>query len=793
MGSLERVLEEDVAKRSQGVLKVKKERKTSIDLPGEASSGEDTPPEAYEQEIENTPLAVNDAAYEDDANDDVLDLGIRIGKMRMGERLGGFVRPKFSEELTIALANPGNDRRSDEERALGGVPALADDPHDFLEPGATFINPGAGFIFGDVGMKRNLIDYLPTKEVADALTEKYRENVHYVARVLHWPSFQLLYDNFWTTALAGYEPQASAQAVVLSILFSAVASMDDIDVHRLLGRPKKTVQTNFQKGAEICLSKAQFLRTTKVETLQAFVIYLIPMCRDQLTRAHSVLVGTALRLAECMGLHRDPKDVYGFPPVECHVRRILWFQLLFLDFRCGEGHGPRPTIRREDFDTKFPLNIDDADLMSGRIEESKTRFTDMTLSRLRFECNEMQRIIWYDRVRLEKKTVSLTHVLGKIEAFRKAMSGKYEPIFDKTIPIQHYASCVLSVLLNRMHTMVLHRYLNHMSKSLPDRLRQVVITTATQQLESAVELEVTPDLHKWRWYNGVHQQWHAAFLLVNELYEHPNRKEADRLWKVFDYVFEPDTTLSRAQKGRSIIAAVKDRGAVYRDIRRLRAPGSIRSDTVAAVWRGKPADGWPKNAQPPAQQARSPPVPSNPVQLSHQDFRPNNTGASISQSAMNTSWTVDQPYTGFTKPTAITGEPFNPGQVDAYGTIPERAPSIPGVNYSSPSEHSTNDPNNWPPMISGDQNGWAPIQALPSPQNGNMQLPTSAFSMPSANFQMPNYFPQSNMPQQRANSTSSNEDMNMPDIDWSEWDKIFPPSLNTGQLDISPPQYGQNS
>lgn len=788
MGSLERVLEQDVAKRSHGV-RVRKEHKTSIDLPGEgADSGSDTPPAEYEKEMEQTPLAVVDASYEDDANDDVLDLGVRVGKMRMGERLGGFVRPKFSEELTIALANPQYDRRTDEERQMGGIPPLSDNPNDFLEPGPTFIEPGSGFIFGDVGNRRSLIDFLPTKDVADTLVTKYYERVHFLCRVLHWPQFQLLYDNFWTTVLAGYEPQASGQAVVLAVLFSATASMPENDVVSIFNRTFKAVLANFQKGAEVSLSRAQFLRTTKMETLQAFVIYLIPMCRDQLSRAHSALVGTAVRLAECMGLHRDPKDVYSFPPVECHTRRIVWFQILVLDFRTGELHGPRPCVKREDFDTRFPLNIDDADLMSGKVEESNTRFTDMTLSRLRFECNEMLRIIWYDRVRLEKKTISLTHVLGKVESFRKAMIAKYEPMLDKSIPIQHYASLTLAILLNRMHTMVLHRYLNHMTKGLPDRLRQVVLTTGTTQLESALELEETPDLQQWRWYNGAHQQWHTAFLLLFEVYQFPNRKEADRIWRVVDFVFEPDLSLSRTQRGRSIIAAVKDRGAMYRDIRRMRAPGNMRSETVRGVWNVNA----PSRAKSSEQELQAQ-APSNPVFQQTPTAQFESPSAAINQSAMNTDWSFNDEATNFfVKRNSSSAESRLARQQQAYDAVPDRAVPIPGLAYSSPSENSTNDPANWPPLISAEQRGWVPMQAAISPPNPSIHLPAAGHPMAPPNYQAPNYFQQS-MSYRRPEGTlssSSGEDAAMPDIDWSEWDKIFPPDQNNGNLDISPPRYG---
>lgn len=48
--------------------------------------------------LEPTPLAVQDAAYADEA-DDVEDLGFRIGRMRIGERIGGYYRPRLADEV----------------------------------------------------------------------------------------------------------------------------------------------------------------------------------------------------------------------------------------------------------------------------------------------------------------------------------------------------------------------------------------------------------------------------------------------------------------------------------------------------------------------------------------------------------------------------------------------------------------------------------------------------------------------------------------------------------------------
>ena len=333
--------------------------------------------------------------------------------------------------------------------------------------------------------------------------------------------------------------------------------MEEDDLTAIFGRPKSKVIANFQQGVEVALSKAQVLRTTKIETVQAFVAYLIPMCRDQMSRAHSVLVGTANSPCRMLGHAQRSSRCLWSTTGRLSVRRTVWFQLCFLDFRTGEVHGPRPCIKRDDYDTKFPLNIDDADLMAGKAE-SNTRFTDMTLSRIRFECNEMHRIIWYDRLRLEKRKITLTHLLGKIESFRKAMLSKYTPVLDVSIPLQHYARTAMTLLLERMNVMVLHRYVNNYGLEVPARIRQVCLTGGVNQMAAAVELEREPDLQKWRWYNGAHQQWHTAFLLLVEVYRFPNRREAPRIWQICDFVFEPDTSLSETQKARTIIAAVKE-------------------------------------------------------------------------------------------------------------------------------------------------------------------------------------------------------------------------------------------
>jgi hypothetical protein len=99
MGSLERTLEEDVAKKQRNSRKSASH--SLVLLPGQGdgeSSDEQSAPED-ELDLEPSHLASEDAAYYDDADDELMDLGVIFGKMRITERIGGFVRPKFAQEV----------------------------------------------------------------------------------------------------------------------------------------------------------------------------------------------------------------------------------------------------------------------------------------------------------------------------------------------------------------------------------------------------------------------------------------------------------------------------------------------------------------------------------------------------------------------------------------------------------------------------------------------------------------------------------------------------------------------
>jgi hypothetical protein len=144
-----------------------------------------------------------------------------------------------------------------------------------IAPGKDYIAPSSSFFFASEPQRFSLMQYLPTKEVADRLLEQYWKAVHHMARLLHRPTFERQWSQFWNSVDVGVEPPASLQALLMATLLSAVTSMsEDIITHEYRTQKAQLLDT-FRRGTESALFRANFLRTTKLQTLQAFVMYLV--------------------------------------------------------------------------------------------------------------------------------------------------------------------------------------------------------------------------------------------------------------------------------------------------------------------------------------------------------------------------------------------------------------------------------------------------------------------------------------------------------------------------------------
>ena len=310
-------------------------------------------------------------------------------------------------------------------------------------------------------------------------------------------------------------------------------------------------------------------------------------------------------MAECMGLHRDGQSTYSLNPLDTHVRRLIWHQLCFLDIRTCEAQGPRPSIRRDDYDTNLPLNCEEDQLDDPPPvdDTAPQKWTSSLLPLIRFEINEIMRILWIDRRKLEQKRTTLTAVLSKIETFRKRMLEKYDPCLasPNAVPIQRYARLVMNLLLYRLHAMILPLFqMNTTGARLSPKLNRILVTSGVMILEIGIQLEADPAFRPWAWYAGAYHQFQIALLLATELYYRPDNPEKARIWACLDYVFDTDRSLPPEAKGLRILGEIMQKTALYQKMRRSRAPGKTAraiAQQNAAAGMGEDADALPPHLE----------------------------------------------------------------------------------------------------------------------------------------------------------------------------------------------------
>ncbi|KAI0429429.1 hypothetical protein F5Y09DRAFT_310218 [Xylaria sp. FL1042] len=226
----------------------------------------------------------------------------------------------------------------------------------------------------DPGIINKFGTNIPAREVADGLVDGYLRTTETVFRVLHVPSFKRDYEQYWAAPDAAALPFVIQLQLVMAIgctIYDDSFSMRKLAVqwvteaqYWLLGPPAKGKLTI--TGLQIMILLAIARETASVG--------------GDLVWIH---VGSLLRSAFYMGLHRDPSRLPKMPQLDAEIRRRLWNTILELELKTSIDSGGWPMISPETSDTQAPANLDDADLTKDgepKDVEAGERFTDMSVA-----------------------------------------------------------------------------------------------------------------------------------------------------------------------------------------------------------------------------------------------------------------------------------------------------------------------------------------------------------------------------------------------------------------------------
>ncbi|KAJ9665022.1 hypothetical protein H2201_004887 [Coniosporium apollinis] len=141
-------------------------------------------------------------------------------------------------------------------------------------------------------------------------------------------------------ALKNFEPLA------FMVFYAAVNSLQPSETVSEFRVEKDPLLQKYRQGLELALERADFLTTSSIEVLQAFMMLLTCDCKKESSGKPYALVGAAIRIATAQGLHREPTlfSSASMDEITIELRRRLWYQIVDIDIRTAGSKGQEPIL-----------------------------------------------------------------------------------------------------------------------------------------------------------------------------------------------------------------------------------------------------------------------------------------------------------------------------------------------------------------------------------------------------------------------------------------------------------------
>ncbi|KAK9481112.1 hypothetical protein V1514DRAFT_69342 [Lipomyces japonicus] len=211
-----------------------------------------------------------------------------------------------------------------------------------------------------------------SRDLSDKLVNRYFMFVHPFVGMLNTVETLKDYEKFWLA-----DGNTEFGKVLLVMWYGACISIEDenqygpvtgIDTSHDFGR----LRDEFKVRAEQALEQSGFPGSLSLSSILAATM--LASCYRSSQKVQAVVnVSVLTRVAQVMGLHRDPSRFKGVTAIE--LRRGIWWQLVFLDALASIVNGLPPVLNCTQADVEFPRMPD------GVVDQEEEMVMQISMSR----------------------------------------------------------------------------------------------------------------------------------------------------------------------------------------------------------------------------------------------------------------------------------------------------------------------------------------------------------------------------------------------------------------------------
>lgn len=365
------------------------------------------------------------------------------------------------------------------------------------------------------------------------LWQSYLENVAPLVTIVHRPSLEQLLEQANKSEDVIDKPR---KALLFAVYLSAITSMTPAQCLEKIGEQQEQAICRYRFAVEQALTQADFINSHSLNLLQSAVLYLICIRRHDKRNFVWTMIAVVWRLAQRLGLHRE-SALSAKSPIEIEMSRRLWWHISVVDVQCAEDNRTEPMIQDGQYDTRFPLNINDNDLILGATEFPREHlgFTDMTFSLIRFQITASYRVL--KRSLTVQPNVSaedmVTHRQQIVTDLERRLHENHLQYCNTGNTIHWLCSTISRLVLSKLRFYV---YDAVIPGKIPttDRMAKIhefLFATSVDIIELSVLLEISQrDVGNWTWVFKNNNQWNALAFVLAELCVRPSGPDVDRAW-----------------------------------------------------------------------------------------------------------------------------------------------------------------------------------------------------------------------------------------------------------------------
>ncbi|GFN15989.1 putative C6 transcription factor [Aspergillus tubingensis] len=199
-----------------------------------------------------------------------------------------------------------------------------------------------------------MLENMPTKRQSHILYKGFMSGIHAITPVVHPPTILKLYNSFWdwydSSSYSGEScPDPSFIPLLYAIWYGGSVTVSIRTIKAEFNVSSRSgLSKAYSEEVTRWLSKISFPRSPSMQGLSAYLLVQTILSKEEEPLTSSLFISLAMRVAQTMGLHRDPAK-FGIGPSDAEYRRRIWWHIVHMDGVVAMSSGLPPLVSDENY------------------------------------------------------------------------------------------------------------------------------------------------------------------------------------------------------------------------------------------------------------------------------------------------------------------------------------------------------------------------------------------------------------------------------------------------------------